>query len=259
MNDLKISIVTATFNSSATLPYTLESVLSQKYGNIEHIIVDGGSRDSTMDIVREYEPRYNGRLRYVSEKDNGLYDAMNKGISMATGDVIGILNSDDLYFDENVVPEIADAFGDNGIGCVFGDLIFVDSTDIGRVVRTWKGSDYPVKGFFSAWHPAHPTFYARREYFEKYGGFDLDFDVSADFELMFRFMEKYKVKGKYLPRTFVRMRMGGESTGSISKIIEGNKNVLRAFRKNDFTPPRFYLLRRLLPKAINLVKTKFMK
>lgn len=251
---MKISIVTATFNSGATLRDTLDSILSQTWPDYEVNIIDGGSTDSTKEIVDAYIPRFNGRLRWHTGKDNGLYDAMNKGIERSTGDVIGILNSDDFYASPTVLAEIARGIAE--VDAVYGDLDFVDFIDTTKTVRQWRGSQHTPGAFLKGWHPAHPTFYARKACYDRLGGFDITFDVSADFELMLRFLEKGRLKSKYLPMTFVRMRMGGESTGSISKIIQGNKNVLRAFRKNGFKVPPFYLLRRLAPKAINMIKNK---
>ena len=153
---MKISLITVTYNSSKTLLDTLQSVLNQTYSDIEYIIVDGASKDSTVSIIEEYEPKFNGRMKWISEPDKGLYDAMNKGIRMATGDVVGILNSDDLFMDNNVLADIAHAF-DNNTDAIFGNLYFVNQEDVNQIVRVWKGS--PYKSFKSGWHPAHPTFY----------------------------------------------------------------------------------------------------
>lgn len=251
---MRISIITATFNSGATLRDTLESVLAQDYSDFEHVIKDGGSTDNTLDIIHEYEPKYAGRLRWVSEPDKGIYDAMNRGIELASGDVVGILNSDDFYAAPDVISSIAACIED--YCAVYGDLVFVDEEDTSKVVREWTGSQHFPGAFLKGWHPAHPTFYARRQYFESLGSFDVTFDVSADFELMLRFLEKGSLSNCYIPKTLVKMRMGGESTGSIGKIIQGNRNVLRAFRKNGLTPPPFYLVRRLAPKAMNMIKNK---
>lgn len=251
---MKISIITATYNSERTLRDTFDSVLAQNFDDYEYIVVDGYSKDSTLEVVKEYETKFEGKLKWISEPDKGIYDAMNKGIKMATGDVIGILNSDDFYASSNVLSEIANGLKNADI--VFGDLVFVDSKDTSRIVRQWKGSPYTLGAFFNGWHPAHPTFYAKKYCFDQCGGFDCTFDVSADFELMLRFIEKAQYRTTYLPMVMVKMRMGGESTGSISKIIQGNKNVLRAFRKNGFKVPRFYLFRRLAPKALNIIRNK---
>lgn len=251
---MKISIITATYNSADTLRDTLESVLSQDYDNYEHIIVDGGSTDNTLDILEEYLPKYNGKLLYHSEPDEGIYDGMNKGISRASGDVIGILNSDDLYYDSNVLSTISQAIKD--VDAIYGNLVFVDKSNINRIIRKWKGSEYVIKSFFKGWHPAHPTFYVKKSVYDKFGIYDTNLKVSADFELMLRFFERGNITSNYVPKTLVKMRSGGESTGSISKIITGNKNVLIAFEKNGFKVPRFYLIKRLLPKAVEILKTK---
>lgn len=253
---MKFSIITATYNSSATLRDTMDSILKQTYKDIEYIVVDGASKDSTIDIIKEYEPKFEGKMRYVSEKDKGLYDAMNKGISMATGDIVGILNSDDLYIDNHILEDIANVFTTHDVDCLYGNLYFVAQHDINKIVRTWKSSQHKKGGFQKGWHPAHPTFYAKRKCYEEFGGFDLSFDVSADFELMLRFIEKHQLKNYFLDRYFVKMRLGGESTGSISKIIKGNKNVIRAFRKNGIKVSVFYPIKRLFPKTVNIIKSK---
>ena len=245
-----VSIITVAFNSEQTIRKTIESVLNQTYPDIEYIIVDGASKDNTVDIIKEYEPQFEGRMKWISEPDKGLYDAMNKGIRMATGDVVGILNSDDLFMDNRVLADIVAAF-DKQTDAVFGNLYFVDQENVEQIVRVWKGS--PYKSFKSGWHPAHPTFYVRREVYKKYGVFDTTFDVSADFELMLRFIEKHQIRTKYFDRYMVRMRMGGESTGSIKNIIRGNKNIFRAFRKNEISVSLFYPIQRLLPKVIDRI------
>lgn len=247
---MKISIVTATFNSGKTVRDTIESVIHQTHPDLELIIKDGGSKDDTLAICSRYTDE---RIRIVATPDKGIYDAMNQGIAAATGDVIGILNSDDFYYDNTVLADIAKAI-EEGADATCGDLYFVDAQDTSKVVRTWKGSE--CQSFRKGWHPAHPTFYAKKEFFDKYGSFDTSFDVSADFELMLRFVEKHGAKVKYLDRVMVKMRQGGESTGSVKNIIKGNKNIHRAFKKNGLPVPTFYTLRRLAPKAMNVIKTK---
>lgn len=179
---------------------------------------------------------------------------MNKGIRMAKGDIVGILNSDDFYSSNDSLKHIADAAKD--VQAVYGDLVFVDPVDTSKIVRTWKGSQHVHGGFMKGWHPAHPTFYAQKDLFDRFGGFNIDLGVSADFELMLRFLEKGKCTSKYVNEVLVKMRMGGESTGSLRKIIEGNKNVLRAFELNGFKKPPFYILRRIAPKVLNVIKSK---
>ena len=250
---MKISLITVTYNSSKTLSATLSSVLFQTYSDIEYIVVDGLSEDNTVSIIEEYSHLFAGRLRFLSEPDKGIYDAMNKGIQMATGDIIGILNSDDLLMDDDVLKDIALAFDDK-TDAICGNLYFVDVNDVNHVVRIWKGS--PYRSFTKGWHPAHPTFYARRQVYEKYGAFDITFDVSADFELMLSLIEKYHICIKYVDRYMVKMRVGGESTGSIQNIIKGNKNIIKAFKKNGVSVSLFYPIIRLFPKAVNLMKCK---
>lgn len=254
---MKLSIITATWNSERTIRDTLESVLKQSYKDYELIIKDGGSKDSTLDICREYDSAFEGRLKIISCPDKGIYDAMNQGIRAATGDVLGILNSDDMYIDKDVLTDIVSEFNKHNIGCVYGNLYFVDSKDTNKIMRTWIGSQYKESSFRKGWHPAHPTFYAKRKYFEKYGGFDTTFDVSADFELMLRFIERYKIKSLYMNRYFVKMRLGGESTGSLRKIIIGNKNIINAFKKNGIKVSKFYPIKRIFPKCISILKPKF--
>ena len=251
---MRISIITATYNSERTLRNTLDSVLTQDYHGYEHIIIDGGSTDNTLAIIREYEPSFAGHLRWISEPDHGIYDAMNKGIRMAKGEVVGILNSDDFYASNSVLSEIAKNIVD--VDAVYGDLVFIDASDTSRIVRQWHGSQYQKGAFLKGWHPAHPTFYARKRLFDTLGAFDTTFKVSADFELMLRFFERGDITSRYIPMVFVKMRMGGESTGSIKRIIEGNRNVMRAFKKNSLPVSPLYPIRRLLPKAYNILKNK---
>lgn len=255
---MKISIITPTYNSASTVRDTLDSILRQTFKDIEYIVIDCISTDGTVDILREYEGLFDGKMRWVSEKDNGLYDAMNKGIRLATGDIVGILNSDDVYYDENVLAEIARVFSNNSsIDCVYGDLVYVDPENTETIVRQWNGSLYRNGSFEKGWHPAHPTFYTRRQCYEQLGGYDLSLAISADFELMLRFLGKHKLRSKYIRRNFVRMRAGGTSTASMRNIITGNRNVLCALRKNGYkVNPPIYLVRRWSPKLWDLIKHK---
>lgn len=245
---MKISIITATYNSAATVRDTLESILQQTHQDWELIIEDGLSKDETLSIVQEYEPRCGGRMHIFSEKDEGLYDAMNRGIARATGDVIGILNSDDFYHDEHVLDDINRAMEGQPVDCIYGDLKFVQANDTNKVVRIWKGSQHESGAFLRGWHPAHPTFYARRECFIKLGAFKTQYAVSADFELMLRFIEVAGLRNRYIHRYFVKMRMGGESTGSLRNIIRGNRSILRALKDNGFHTSPLFVLNRMSPK-----------
>ena len=256
---MKISIITATYNSAVTLRDTLDSILRQTYQDYEVIIQDGLSRDATLDIAREYEPRFGGRLRIFSEKDNGLYDAMNRGIAHAAGDVVGILNSDDFYADKTVLRTIHDTMEHERVDCVYGNLKYVLQGDTSVVVRHWRGSQYSAEAFCRGWHPAHPTFYVRRECLDRYGAFDTSFAVSADFELMLRLIEKYRITNRYIDHCLVMMREGGESNGTLRNIIRGNKNIMRAFRKNGIPVSVFYPVRRLLPKIVERIRNYKLK
>lgn len=244
---MKISLITVTFNSAATLRDTLQSVLAQSYSNIEYIIVDGASKDGTVDIVKEYEPKFNGRMRWISEPDKGLYDAMNKGFRMATGDVIGIINSDDLLAEPDAVEKVMRCFDENpDVDAVYANLYYVAQNDTSKIVRHWiSGKQRP---FRYGWHPAHPTFYVKREVYQQYGLFDLEFKFAADFELMLRLIEKEHIKLFYLPEPLVRMRLGGTTSKNLTNIKKGNIECIKAFRKNGLKVSRLYPLFRLLPK-----------
>lgn len=248
---MKISIITVCYNSAKTIEDTIRSVLAQTYDNIEYIIVDGLSKDETLAVVNKYKDKI-GVI--ISERDKGIYDAMNKGILMATGDVIGILNSDDVFFDNNTLQNVIDAFNSSNADAVFGNLYYVKADDVNTVVRFWKGSPYKKNGFSRGWHPAHPSFFVKRWVYEKYGVFDLRFDVSADFELMLRFIAKHNIKTAYFNEALVRMRVGGNSNKSIKKIYTGNVNIARAFKKNNVHYPFYYPLVRLAPKLLQFIK-----
>jgi len=245
---MKISIVTATHNSSATIRDTIESILQQTHQDWELIIEDGLSQDDTLSIAREFESRCSGRMRIFLEKDEGLYDAMNRGIARATGDIVGILNSDDFYFDNHVLEDINKAMEDQTVDCIYGDLVYVLPNNKNRIVRIWKGSQYEKGAYQYGWHPAHPTFYAKRDFYKKLGGFNTSYAISADFELMLRFIEKAGLRNRYIHRYFVKMRMGGESNGNLRNIICGNRNILRAMRENGLKPAPLFILRRMMPK-----------
>mgnify|MGYP004512142409 CR=1 FL=1 len=244
---MKFSIVTVTYNSGKTLCDTIQSVLSQTYPFIEYIIVDGLSTDNTVAIIKEYEACFNGGMRWISEKDKGLYDAMNKGFRMATGDVIGIINSDDLLADPTAVEKVMAAFKEHpDADAVYADLFYVAQNDTNKLVRHWiSGKQRP---FRYGWHPAHPTFYVKREIYQKYGLFDLDFKFAADFELMLRLIEKEHIKLFYLPEPLVRMRLGGTTSKNLTNIKKGNIECIKAFKKNGIKVSRLYPLFRLLPK-----------
>lgn len=254
---MKISIITATWNRADTIRSTIESILNQKYQNWEHIIIDGVSEDNTLEIIKEYESSYNGRLIVISEHDNGIYDAMNKGIALASGDYVGFLNSDDFYCNDNVLKNICDKLNETQSECVYAGAVAVDAKDPTKVLRVKKPTPYPKDGFRSGWHPSHPTFYAKKECYEKFGYYDSSFGTAADLELMMRFIDKYKISMSLLPNIIIKMRFGGASNNSLTALIKANKNSLRAFDKNNIKRPKFYFIRKIGPKFINALLTKF--
>lgn len=229
---MTISIVTATYNSGKTLRDTLDSVLRQTYSDYEHIIVDGASTDDTMRIVREYEPRYNSRLHYVSEPDKGLYDAMNKGITMATGDVVGILNSDDFYTDDGILERIAAVMDNTATDAVFGDVHFVKDGELNKCVRYYSSKGFRRWQMRLGFMPAHPSFYCRRWVYLRYGSFDDSYRIAADFESLLRFLFVRRICARYLPFDFVTMRTGGASTSGFRSWRCSIRERIRACRKN---------------------------
>ena len=242
-----LTIITVAFNSVETIRDTMESVLNQKCKDYEYVVVDGASKDGTLEVIKEFLPRFNGRMRYVSEPDTGIYDAMNKGIRMAQGDVIGILNSDDFFADENVVGRLLESFEKNPQSdAVYANLYYVSQKKTDNIVRRWVTGHQ--KPFAKGWLPAHPTFYVKKTIYERCGLFNLDYRLAADFELMLRFVERYHIKLTYLPEFLVKMRLGGATNNSISNIIEQDKECVRAFKENQVPVSRLYLLYRYLPK-----------
>lgn len=240
-----VSIITVCYNSEAYIKTAVESVIRQSYTDIEYIIVDGGSTDQTLNILESFE---SGISRIISEKDHGIYDAMNKGLRIAKGDIIGILNSDDFYSKDDIIEKVVQRFISDGTDSIYADINYVKSTDPGKVVRKWKSGVYKSGSFFQGWHPAHPTFFVKRGIYEKYGIFNLDFKLAADFELMLRFLEVKGISTSYLAESIINMRLGGATNKNIRNIIRQNRECLIAFRKNDLQPPLLYPLYRLIPK-----------
>lgn len=234
---MKISIITATYNSEKTLATTIDSVLRQTHHDIEHIIVDGGSSDSTIEIARSYADRYgDGRLKIISEPDNGIYDAMNKGLAMATGDIVGILNSDDFFTTPTVVEKLEREFRhDATLEAVYGDIAYVDPGDINRVVRYYSSESFRRWKMRMGFMPAHPSFYCRREIYDRFGNFDLDFKVAADFENLLRLIYRGRISTRYIPMNFVTMRTGGASTRGFASHKSIMRDHLKAYRKNGVT------------------------
>ncbi len=243
--NMKVSLITAVYNAASTIRTCLNSVNAQSYKYIEHIVVDGASTDDTCRIVRTLESR---KIKIVSEPDQGIYDAMNKGINLATGDVIGILNADDFYAHQGVIARIVHFFQNNPAVACYGDLVYVDRTDINKIIRYWKAGDYHPHSFYYGWMPPHPTFFVRRKVYEQYGNFNLSLGSSADYELMLRLLLKHKVPVQYIPEVLVKMRSGGVSNASLRNRLVAHMMDRRAWRVNGLTPYPWTLLLKPISK-----------
>ena len=247
---MKISIITATLNSARHISGCIHSVYNQTYPNVEQIIIDGKSTDNTLNIIRFLPNRVSS---IVSETDKGLYDAMNKGIKLAAGDIIGILNSDDLYIDNHVLQDVADLMTKTGSDSLYADLFYVSAANPDKIMRYWQTKEFVPGSFAKGWHPPHPTFFVRKEIYERYGLFDTNLKVSADLELMLRFLEKNRISTCYLPCPILKMRLGGESSGTLKKRIIGNINCYKAFKKNGIKVSPLYFIYRAWPKVLQVM------
>jgi glycosyltransferase involved in cell wall biosynthesis len=226
----KITVVIVSFNSGATIEDTIISVKNQNYSNIECIVVDGLSTDNTLDILNKY---FNVITKVISENDTGIYDAMNKGIINATGDIVGLLNSDDVLADNFVLKRVSEVFLNNqDIDACYGDLCYVKQNDLSKIVRYWRSNNFKNGLFKYGWVPPHPTLYVRSKIYKKYGGFDTSYMIAADFELMLRLFEVFHIHSAYLPHVLVKMRLGGTSNRSIKNIIVQNMEIRRALRNH---------------------------
>lgn len=233
---MKISVITVVYNNAATLRDTIESVLAQDYPDLEYIIIDGASTDGTLELVKSYGNRIH---KVVSEPDQGLYDAINKGIKIASGEVVGLLHSDDLFYHTGAVSKIAEAFTAHPVESVYADLHYVAQNDPFRIIRDWRSGEYKRGRFKTGWMPPHPTFYVKKEVYERFGLYDTDFKSAADYELMLRFLYKHGISTHYIHDTLVKMRVGGESNRSLKNRIRANKEDFMAWKKNNLHP-HFY-------------------
>jgi glycosyltransferase len=227
---VKISVITAVYNNENTIEDAIKSVLSQTYSDIEYIVIDGASTDKTLDIVKKYEEKID---TIVSEKDAGIYDALNKGIQKATGDVVCFLHSDDIYANEDVVKKVNDLFKEKQVDSVYGDLVYVKKENVDRIVRYWKSGEFEHKKLKNGWMPPHPTFFVKREVYEKYGGFDTNFRIAADYDTVLRFLGVQKITTTYLPEVLIKMRLGGESNKSFINLKKKTVEDIKALRKNS--------------------------
>lgn len=240
---MKISVITISMNSAATIEDALQSVAQQSYQEIEHIVIDGGSKDETIAIVKKFP-----KVKYISEPDAGLYDAMNKGIRMATGDVIGMLNSDDFLADPEVIEHVVNTLVEKNAAALYGDLQYVEEKDKSKCVRYWRSGTYKRDNFLRGWMPPHPTFYLRKEYYQQFGLYRTDMRISADYELMLRMLFKHGLTPVYLPEVMVKMRTGGKSNANLLQRLISNKEDRLAWKVNDLRPKSFTLVRKPLHK-----------
>lgn len=248
---MKVSIITVCFNSEKYLRETILSVLSQDYKNIEYIIVDGASQDRTLDIIKEFEPLFQGRMKWISEPDKGLYDAMNKGVRLATGDVVGTLNSDDFFTSNNVLSKVVEIFrADNKLELVYGDIHFVKPENLAKCVRYYSSSVFKPSLLRFGFMPAHPSMYIKRECFDKYGYYTLNYKIASDFDLVARYIHTYKIKYQYLKLDFVTMRTGGKSTNRMLL----NKETVDACRKNGIPTNMFFMSLKYFYKVFEYLK-----
>ena len=226
---MKVSIITVTLNSEKYLADCIQSVRKQGYSNIEHIIIDGKSTDGTLHIIKKNE----NHLSWISETDRGMYDAINKGIALATGDIIGILNSDDIFASEDVIENIVHCFKTENTDSVYGDLVYVKPSNTEKVFRLWKGVTYKRYRFRYGWMPAHPTFYMKRSLIEKYGPYENHYYTAADYEFMARYLYKHKISATYLEQLVIKMRTGGASNISLKCRLRANRRDYLAMKRNN--------------------------
>lgn len=229
MKPLLVSIVTAVYNKHDTVAQALDSVLSQTYPHIESVVIDGASTDGTLAVLEPYRARV---ATFVSERDDGIYDALNKGIALSRGEVVGFLHADDLLADPDVIAKVAHAFEDPAVQAVYGDLVYVDHDDVGKVVRYWKSGEFDRRSLRRGWMPPHPTFYVRRRVYEQLGMFDTRYRIAADYDSVLRFLAGGGITPRYIPHTLVRMRLGGISNRSLSTLIRKTREDLAVTRRN---------------------------
>ena len=256
---MKVSIITVTYNSAKYVEDCMNSIIRQDYKNIEYIVVDGNSTDGTIEII-EKNAQYISK--WISEEDGGMYDALNKGMELATGDIIGILNSDDVLASADVISEIVQCFDQQNLDSLYGDLVYVDPSNLQKVLRFWKGLPYKRNRFRYGWMPAHPTFYIRRELIKKYGGYESHYFTAADFEFMSRYLYHFKVSSYYLPKLIVKMRIGGASNESFARRLRANRRDYLAMKKNKIPFPLIVsILKPLIkmPQFYNALFYKFSK
>jgi glycosyltransferase involved in cell wall biosynthesis len=246
----QITIITVCHNSVSTIADTLRSVASQSYINFEHIVIDGGSTDGTIEIIKKFEDKISV---WVSEPDDGIYDAINKGIGMSNGDIIGILHSDDLYIDKHVISNVVQEFRNN-VDSVYADLVYVERNNLQNIVRYYDSSIFQISKFAYGWMPAHPTCFIKKNVYDKYGLYKTDYIIAADYELLVRFYAKHRVSYSYLPKVIVKMRSGGLSTRNFKSNVILNREIVRACRENGIETNIFKVYSKYFVKMFQLIK-----
>jgi glycosyltransferase len=245
---MKISIITVVYNNEKSIKDAIDSVLSQTYKNIEYIIIDGSSTDQTINIIKSFESNI---TKFISEKDAGIYDAMNKGILQATGDIIGILNSDDVYENSNIIEIVKNEFlKDKNLDILYGNLIYVEKEDITKIVRKWISCDYDLSFFERGDVPPHPSLFLKREVYNAAGMFNIKYKLAADYEFMLRIFKKYSFKSKYINHIFVRMRLGGATNKNLKNIYLGNLEILKAWKENSLKIPFLFIPKRIIKRLL---------
>ena len=250
---MKVSIITVVRNNQATIAHTIDSVLSQDYPEIEYIVIDGASDDATIDIIKSYGDKIN---RFISEPDKGMYDAMNKGLKIATGNIIGLLNSDDFYENDRVISDVVEEFMRKKTDLVFSDIVFVHSRNIRQVIRYYSSEKFNPEKFSWGWMPAHTSCFLKREVYEKYGYFRTDYQIAADYELLLRFIKIHQISYSYIPKVLVRMRTGGASNKNLRCRWISNQEVLKACNEHGIKTNFFKLLARYPAKIWEKISIK---
>jgi len=253
---MKISIITVCYNSEKYIRSAIESVLSQTYQNVEYIIIDGNSEDTTVDILKSYESLFGGRMKWISEKDKGIYDAMNKGIRLATGDIVGVLNSDDIYADSNSISKIVETFRSYNVDACFADVRFVRPENLDKTVRYYSSEKFNPTKFRYGFMPAHPTFFVKKIYFDRLGYYKTDYRIAADYELLIRFLYTHKLTYVYIPMPLIKMRTGGVSTRSVKSNYILNKEIVRGCRENNIYTNMLILAFKYFQKIFELINIR---
>lgn len=228
---MQLTLITATFNSESNITTCLDSIVNQDYDNLEHLIIDGKSSDNTLGIVKSYQEKY-PCIKYISEKDQGIYDALNKGIKLAKGDVIGFIHSDDFLFADNIISNIISLMTTKKLDGVYGDLQYVDKHDTTKVLRNWKSSEFNRTSLKKGWMPPHPTLFLKKEVYDKHGLFDLTYKISADYDYILRIFSDSQLKFGYMPKVITRMKIGGTSNRSLRNIITKSREDYKAIKNN---------------------------